>query len=98
MEYIVFLHYFLVNLLYLEILPVTILLKKNGYEYYSCVYHDANQNKGIWVAMYSKLIKRETNIEILIEVKSRYRYILFLKMVFALWKIKDSIIITIDNY
>ena len=98
MEYIVFLHYFLANLFYLEILPVTILLKKNGYEYYSCVYHDANQNKGIWVAMYSKLIKRETDTEILIEVKSRYRYILFLKMVFALWKIKDSIIITIDNY
>ena len=98
MEYIVFLHYFLVNLLYLEILPVTILLKKNGYEYYSCVYHDANQNKGIWVAMYSKLIKRETDTEILIEVKSRYRYILFLKMVFALWKIRDNIEITIDNY
>lgn len=98
MEYIVFLHYFLVNLLYLEILPVTILLKKNGYEYYSCVYHDANQNKGIWVAMYSTLIKKETDTEILIEVKSKYRYILFLKMVFALWKIKDSIIITIDNY
>ena len=98
MEYIVFLHYFLVNLLYLEILPVTILLKKNGYEYYSCVYQDTNQNKGRWVAMYSTLIKRETDTEILIEVKSKYRYILFLKMVFALWKIKDSIIITIDNY
>ena len=98
MEYIVFLHYFLVNLFYLEILPVTILLKKNGYEYYSCVYHDSNQNNDIWVAMYSKLIKRETDIEILIEVKSRYRYILFLKMVFALWKIRDNIKITIDNY
>ena len=98
MEYIVFLHYFLANLFYLEILPVTILLKKNGHEYYGCVYHDANQNKGIWVAMYSTLIKKETDTEILIEVKSKYRYILFLKMVFALWKIKDSIIITIDNY
>ena len=36
--------------------------------------------------------------EILIDVKSRYRYILFLKMVFALWKIRDDIKITIDNY
>ena len=98
MEYIVFLHYFLANLFYLEILPVKKKKKKNGHEYYGCVYHDANQNKGIWVAMYSKLIKRETNIEILIEVKSRYRYILFLKMVFALWKIRDNIKITIDNY
>ena len=98
MEYIVFLHYFLANLFYLEILPVTILLKKNGHEYYGCVYHDANQNKGIWVAMYSKLIKRETNIEILIEVKSRYRYILFFFFFFALWKIRDNIKITIDNY
>lgn len=98
MEYIVFLHYFLVNLLYLKILPVMVLLRKNEHEYYSCVYHDANQNKGIWVAMYSTLIKKETDTEILIEVKSKYRYILFLKMVFALWKIKDSIIITIDNY
>ena len=98
MEYIVFLHYFLVNLFYLEILPVMILLKKNGYEYYSCVYHDINQNNDIWVAMYSKLIKRETDTEILIEVKSKYRYILFLKMVFALWKIRDNIKITIDNY
>lgn len=98
MDYIVFLHYFLVNLFYLEILPVMILSRKNGCEYYSCVYHDTHQNKGIWVAMYSRLIKRETDTELLIEVKSRYRYILFLKMVFALWKIKDSVEIAIDNY
>lgn len=97
MEYIVFLHYFLVNLLYLEILPVMILLRKNEHEYYSCIYH---QSDGVWVADYSKLMKRGEidGGEILIEVKSKYRYILFLKMVFALWKIKDSIIITIDNY
>ena len=97
MEYVLFLHYFLVNLFYLKILPVMILLKKNGREYYSCIYHQSN---GLWVAIYSKLMKKGEidGGEILIDVKSRYRYILFLKMVFALWKIRDNIKITIDNY
>lgn len=97
MEYILFLHYFLANLFYLKILPVMILLKKNEREYYSVIYH---QSDGVWVAIYSKLMKKGEidGGEILVEVKSRYRYVLFMKMVFALWKIRDDIKITIDNY
>ena len=97
MEYILFLHYFLVNLFYLKILPVMILLKKNEREYYSIIYR---QSDGVWVAVYSKLMKKGEidGGEILVEVKSRHRYILFMKMVFALWKIRDDIKITIDNY
>lgn len=74
-----------------------ILLKKNEREYYSIIYHQSN---GVWVAIYSKLMKRGEidGGEILIEVKSRHRYVLFMKMVFALWKIRDDIKITIDNY
>lgn len=92
-----FLHYFLVNLFYLKILPVMILLKKNEREYYSVIYHQSN---GVWVAIYSKLMKKGEidGGEILVEVKSRYRYVLFMKMVFALWKIRDDIKIAIDNY
>lgn len=97
MEYILFLHYFLVNLFYLKILPVMILLKKNEREYYSVIYR---QSDGVWVAIYSKLMKKGEidGGEILVEVKSRHRYVLFMKMVFALWKIRDDIKITIDNY
>ena len=97
MEYILFLHYFLANLFYLKILPVMILLKKNEREYYSIIYR---QSDGVWVAVYSKLMKKGEidGGEILVEVKSRHRYILFMKMVFALWKIRDDIKITIDNY
>ena len=97
MEYILFLHYFLANLFYLKILPVMILLKKNEREYYSIIYR---QSDGVWVAVYSKLMKKGEidGGEILVEVKSRHRYILFMKMVFALWKIRDNIKITIDNY
>lgn len=97
MEYILFLHYFLANLFYLKILPVMILLKKNEREYYSIVYR---QSDGVWVAIYSKLMKKGEidGGEILVEVKSRHRYVLFMKMVFALWKIRDDIKITIDNY
>lgn len=97
MEYILFLHYFLVNLFYLKILPVMILLKKNEREYYSVIYR---QSDGVWVAIYSKLMKKGEidGGEILVEVKSRHRYVLFMKVVFALWKIRDDIKITIDNY
>lgn len=97
MEYILFLHYFLVNLFYLKILPVMILLKKNEREYYSVIYRQSND---VWVAIYSKLMKKGEidGGEILVEVKSRHRYVLFMKMVFALWKIRDDIKITIDNY
>ena len=97
MEYILFLHYFLANLFYLKILPVMILLKKNEREYYSVIYRQSND---VWVAIYSKLMKKGEidGGEILVEVKSRHRYILFMKMVFALWKIRDDIKITIDNY
>lgn len=92
------LHYFLLNLFYLEMLPSMVYLKNNGNEYYSCVYYDTYRDKGIWVAMYSKLIKRDTDTEILFEVKSRYRYILFLKVVFALWKTRNNIKLATHNY
>jgi len=98
MKYIVFLHYFFVNLIYMQIIPNMISLKNNGNEYYSCVYYDAYKNRNIWIAMYSKLIRMETDTHILIEVTSRYRYVVYLKMVLALWKIKDNINLTIDNY
>jgi hypothetical protein len=44
-----------------------------------------------WIASYMTLVNNETDVTSIIEVTSRYRYIVYLKMVFALWKIRKNI-------
>ena len=89
MSVFVFLTYLLQNLLDFGKLPKFIHIGE--YSYYSCVYYDKYMGTDKWIASYMTLVNNETDVTSIIEVTSRYRYIVYLKMVFALWKTRKNI-------
>lgn len=90
-----YLHYFLINLFGYHKLPCFI--KHGGYEWHNIVFRGMSDKR--WRIYYSRFNGNGSHgTEELIDVRSRFKYIAFLKTVLVLWKWRKRISFTIDNY
>lgn len=62
------------------------MIECNGEEWFSI----SGSDKEGWFVSYSKIVNKFFTEE-LIEVRSKYRYVSFLKMLWALWKMRKKI-------
>lgn len=84
-------HYFFVNILGINFLPLCI--KYNDVEWFSVL----GKNDNEWYLCYSRYITNSTT-EDAFGVVSKRKYFVFLKMLHVLWKNRNKIEFTIDSY
>lgn len=84
-------HYFFVNVLGINFLPLVI--KYEGFDWFNVLGRKGNE----WHLCYSRYINK-TETEDAFEVIGKSRYLLFLKMLRTLWRNRDKIEFTIDSY
>lgn len=93
MTAIIFLHYFIVNIFGLGIVPRNV--KYGGLNYFSVEYKDLNERYYIG---YSAYIDTEGNTTDLFNVSAKCKYIVYLKSICMLWGLRKTISFGIDNY
>ena len=91
MNFLIFLHYGLCCLFGGRCLPR--IIECNGVEWFSVCGYD----KGQWFMSYSRHIEK-TVTEELIEVRCKYKYFVYFRMLYRLWKMRDNIFFTIDSF
>ncbi len=92
MKILNFLHYFIVNLMGCNELPCFV--KYNGHEWHNVVFCDITANR--WHVFYSRFNGNSTDE--MIDVCSRFKYIAFLRALYVLFRMRNSITFSIDNY
>ena len=91
MRFIVWFHYFIINLMTYHELPRFI--KSGGYEWFNliakCYSVDCN-----WHISYTR--NTDNGVSHLLYVSSKYKYIAYMKMVFVLWRNRSDISYSVD--
>lgn len=93
MSFLVFLHYFLANLLGFKVIPHNIVCK--GEKYFSIYGKDLN---GVYNISYSAYIISNVDLTNLFVVTAKSKYMVYIKTVNELWKRRDKVLFSIDNY
>lgn len=91
MKYFKYWHYFFVNLFGLNFIPR--IVNYDGYEWFSVL----TKEEDGWHLSYSRFIEK-FNTEELVDIVSKCKYVVFLKVVHWLWKWRKKIDFTIDSY
>lgn len=89
MKYIIFVHYFFINLLGFATIPH--IIQVGGKDWFSTIYDE----NAMYYAVYSRYINRK-DMEDLFLIESKFKYILYLKTIAKLWKLRKNIIFGID--
>ena len=93
MRFLVFLHYFVANVLGMNVIPHNILC--NGVKYFSIYDKDLN---GVHNISYSAYIISNVDLTNLFVVTAKSKYMVYIKTVNELWKRRDKVLFSIDNY
>lgn len=93
MSFLLFLHYFLANLLGFKVIPHNIVC--NGEKYFSIYDKDLN---GVYNIGYSAYIISNVDLTNLFVISGKSEYMVYMKTILELWKRRKQISFMIDNY
>ena len=89
MKYIVFVHYFFINLFGFGIIPN--IIQADNKDWFSVIFIEGDK----YCVAYSRYINKK-DMETLCYVKSKFKYLLYLKTIARLWQMRRNIVFDID--